>query len=600
MEEGKQNGFDAKLFDLEEFDPELIANTDLALFIMATYGEGEPTDNAAKFFKWLKNTDDAIPDNYLSKLKFSVFGLGNRQYEHYNRMGKLVNTNLEKFGGKRLYDYGEGDDDGTLEEDFESWKNNLYPSLIAALSTSDANVSAKRESARGSFKPSNKAHLDYVVKVVGVASKKDDDIRHVESTKAKSTMKYQPSTKHFFTAPRAMVVTNRELRNLDFKQGHEEVGSTRHIEIDLQGTGLTYQTADNLAVLPENSHEIVELIAKQMHYNLDEIVSIEPSDPNNKDFKLTYPTPCTVRDLLTLYVDLTGSVRHSTLKNLSHYVSSPAQLEWLNDMIENRQDFKHKFEEERLSLVDLFLGELNTCFLPLEELLHVAPPLQPRYYTISSSSSMHPTVVHITVSVTEHKLKHGRVFKGVCSNYLKSLVPNRSACRIFVRPSTFRLPKSVSTPCIFIGPGTGLAPMRALLQERSVLLKSTSAANYPSALFYGCKYQAMDYIYKDEIQAFLDCGALGELHTAFSRDSEKKVYVQHLLKDPEVAKRLMSWIFGSNAYIYVCGATSMGTDVMNAFVDMIQQHKNIDHDAAHNIIKDLQQQSRYIQELWSA
>eukprot|EP01031_Cornospumella_fuschlensis_P041113 gene41113-50159_t len=131
MEEGRDNGFDAKMADLDEFTPEVLKDTEKAIFLMATYGEGEPTDNAAKFIKWLKGEGEQgeVEEGYLKQVNYTVFGLGNKQYEHYNRMGKLTNSLLEKHGAKVMYAYGEGDDDGTLEEDFLNWKANLWKEL---------------------------------------------------------------------------------------------------------------------------------------------------------------------------------------------------------------------------------------------------------------------------------------------------------------------------------------------------------------------------------------------------------------------------------------------------------------------------------------
>ena len=130
MEEGKDKGFEARMVDLEDFDPEELKDSKLVLFLVATYGEGDPTDNAAKFNIWQKNEDGEVPADYLSTVNFTVFGLGNRQYEHFNKMGKTTNKCLEKLGATRVFEYGEGDDDGTLEEDFDAWKSKLWTALI--------------------------------------------------------------------------------------------------------------------------------------------------------------------------------------------------------------------------------------------------------------------------------------------------------------------------------------------------------------------------------------------------------------------------------------------------------------------------------------
>lgn len=116
--------------DLEDFDPSQLADCKLAVFLMATYGEGEHTDNATSFSNWMKNEQEEDRSAFLKSISFTVFGLGNRQYEHFNQMGKRTNEAIHNYGGKRVFKYGEGDDDGTLEDDFESWKTEMWPSLI--------------------------------------------------------------------------------------------------------------------------------------------------------------------------------------------------------------------------------------------------------------------------------------------------------------------------------------------------------------------------------------------------------------------------------------------------------------------------------------
>ena len=195
MEEGKGYGFDAEIIDLEDFsEDEMKSGTSdvkkLSIFLMATYGEGEPTDNANRFSAWLNGEEAAGNEGIasaddLKNLNFSVFGLGNRQYEHYNRMGKTINKELEKFGGKRVVEYNEGDDDGNLEEDFDNWKAGMWPSLAEqfcqGMDTSNIDTGPK------------KVTLTFTCKEINAAQAK----------KEKAAPKYrhnqiQPSTKHFF------------------------------------------------------------------------------------------------------------------------------------------------------------------------------------------------------------------------------------------------------------------------------------------------------------------------------------------------------------------------------------------------------------------
>jgi sulfite reductase alpha subunit-like flavoprotein len=145
MEEAKKQGYDARTVDLEDFTPEKLADAKFAVFLMATYGEGEPTDNAAAFYKWMKNEDGSASAEYLSTLKYCVFGLGNRQYEHFNRMGKFTDEHLEKFGARRVMPVGLGDDDGSLEDDFEKWREMLWAKLVPSTAIVSSQNSIREE-----------------------------------------------------------------------------------------------------------------------------------------------------------------------------------------------------------------------------------------------------------------------------------------------------------------------------------------------------------------------------------------------------------------------------------------------------------------------
>jgi len=259
MEEARERGFDAEICDLEDFDPESMKEPKLAIFLMATYGEGEPTDNAHKLHNWMKPAAEAecgmiAEEGDLKDLKFTVFGLGNKQYEHYNRMGKSTNASLERLGGERVADYGEGDDDGNLEEDFNQWREKMWGQLVERFIGSSAGVPAKDAAPK-------KVTLHYNIKEMTPAEV-------AKATKAGPVYRHNQinaSTKHFFEPHSAMapVKVSRELRNTTSsvakdlaKQGGKaalEAGSTLHIEVDISNTGLAYETADNLAILPENS-----------------------------------------------------------------------------------------------------------------------------------------------------------------------------------------------------------------------------------------------------------------------------------------------------------------------------------------------------------
>jgi len=467
-QEGDKHGFNVTVADLEDFEPsEFNDSLRLVIMIMATYGEGDPTDNAAEFMKWTKTVEKG--EEPCKGLHFTVFGLGNRQYEMYNKIGKDVNKAIEKLGGNRCFELGEGDDDGTLEDDFEAWKDGLWPSLLSQFHP-DANSASTNQPDTTMEIP----ELPYSITMVPG----DKIPKYRSSVEAPSNSHH--STKHFFTSTRVKVVENRELRS------ELDGGSTRHLEVNIHNTDVTYNTADNLAVLPENDVDTVTKFAEAMGWHLSEGFVMEPT---TSGYKLPFPTPCTVYEALSSFCDLHGMPRRTSLKEWAPFASDSSEADKLILMSgktpEGKALFKSTIEEKKRSLYEIIVKDFPSVQVPIDRFLHLAPRLQPRYYTISSSSNAHPKRIHLTVSVIEETRENDDIFRGVCSGFLQNLeLPSTSAessgkrldegadgkrspwpsCRIFVRPSTFRLPPSTTTPIILVGPGTGIAPMRALLQ----------------------------------------------------------------------------------------------------------------------------------------
>eukprot|EP00644_Phytophthora_capsici_P007029 jgi/Phyca11/526284/estExt2_fgenesh1_pm.C_PHYCAscaffold_80159 len=576
--EGRKAGFQTHAIDLEDYDAaEKLKDEKLVILVMATYGEGDPTDNAVDFINFLKDKEGVLGDKTLENVNFTVFGLGNTQYENYNEMGRVVDKLMEAHGAQRVFHYGEGDDDASLDEDFDDWKESLWKELRKQFISGLSEETEADKQTEGEQLSAPEFEYELV------------EIRQSEAEKMKAEpkeVKMKASTKHFFTSKQAKVVVNRELRP------STEGGSTVHVEFDLRGTGVTYETADNLAVLPENETRVVEQLAKRMDYDLDQWVSLKPVAADlNCEFP--FPSPCTIEDILTKYLAINSAPRKGPLQQLAYFATDPA---------------------ERAEL------HFRSIKVSVQALLHIVPFLLPRYYTISSSSLVNPQRVHATVSLIESKKNDGRVFRGVCSTYLGKLQPlvahsddkkkrdsrpgeqgskqprEWPAARIFMRASTFRLPKNPLTPIILIGPGTGIAPMRAFLHERAKQQDDGITVG-KSIMYFGCRRRDEDFIYKDELETFQESGVLSELHLAFSREQEKKVYVQHLLMQNGQA----TWelINDHDAYIYVCGATGMGNDVNKVLHEIIEKFGGQSGDEALATLKQLQDNHRYIQELWA-
>lgn len=586
--EGIAHGFKAEVVDLEEFDADVMLKSGKAIFLMATYGRGNPTDNAQKFFHWAGNHEGLLPDDYLSSLSYSVFGLGNTQYEHYNLAGRTTDKMLEALGANRVHVYGEGDDDADIEETFEDWKASLWEVLVKKFGGT-VNVDGVEKAAATS--------IPFSLRFLSAE----------EAVATPPTCESQAacSTQFHWHAVNASVVVNRELRVAG-------VGSTRHIEIDLAASGETYRTADNLAVLPLNDRVLADRLCVHLGYDPDSVFTLDHDDSHRPVF----PTPCTVRNAFLRFMDIASVPRRTVLEQLVPYVVDPTESELMHKLSshDGREEYRHLVCERGETLAELLLESFSSISIPLEHFLCIVPHLHPRYYTISSSSSISPTRAHITVAVLQQEKQQGYIYNGICSTFLSKLKPPSdmdgtdepcttystsntvaNRCRVFVRESTFRLPTDSAVPILMIGPGTGVAPMRALLQERK-WQKTQGLKVGPTWLYFGCRRRDEDYIYQDELEAYEADGTMDRLRLAFSREGTSKVYVQHLLRqDAQEVWELL----GTGAHVYVCGGTHMGTEVHDELTRIAQEGGAMSAEQARKYTHDLQDSGRYVEELWS-
>ena len=345
---------------------------------------------------------------------------------------------------------------------------------------------------------------------------------------------------------------------------------TRHFELSLKDSDLHYLPGDSLGVLPINCEWVVSNLLSAVGLSGEETVEIGEESLVLK-LALMNRLACTVLSKMQI-------------KKFNEF----AQSEKLANLLKlvNKDDLvEYMWGKE---LIDLFL-EFPQPEMSAQDFVSLLRPMPPRLYSIASSITAHPEEVHLTVAVVRY-VGNGRKRKGVCSSYLAERVGDTILC-YFHPNKNFKLPEDSSTPIIMVGPGTGVAPFRAFIEERKAL--GSSGKNW---LFFGDRTKNTDYLYGDEWEAYQKDGILNRLDLAWSRDQAEKVYVQH--KMLEKKGELWSWL-NDGAVFYVCGdASRMAKDVDQALRSIAQSEGGLSEEDAGFWVKNLQKERRYLKDIY--
>ncbi|WP_350252777.1 assimilatory sulfite reductase (NADPH) flavoprotein subunit [Bacillus halotolerans] len=515
----EERGFQVTVSSMSDFKPNQIKKINNLLIVVSTHGEGEPPDNALSFHEFLYGR--RAPK--LEDLRFSVLALGDSSYEFFCQTGKEFDQRLEELGGKRISPRVDCDLD--YDEPAAEWLESVCEGLS--------------EAEGGSVAPAPAA--------------------------APQTGESAYSRTNPF---RAEVLENL---NLNGRGSNKE---TRHVELSLEGSGLTYEPGDSLGVYPENDPELVDLLLQEMNWDPEEIVTLNKQGdvrPLKEALISHYEITVLTKPLLEQAAHLTGS-------------------EELRELLAPGNEGKVKAYIEGRDLLDL-IRDYGPFSVTAQEFVSILRKMPARLYSIASSLSANPDEVHLTIGAVRYDA-HGRERKGVCSILCAERLQPGDTLPVYVQHNqNFKLPKDPETPIIMVGPGTGVAPFRSFMQERE-----ETGAEGKAWMFFGDQHFVTDFLYQTEWQNWLKDGVLTKMDVAFSRDTEEKVYVQHRML--EQSAELFEWL-QEGAAVYICGDEKhMAHDVHNTLLEIIEKEGNMTREEAEVYLADMQQQKRYQRDVY--
>ncbi|MEB8194844.1 NADPH-dependent assimilatory sulfite reductase flavoprotein subunit [Raoultella terrigena] len=351
--------------------------------------------------------------------------------------------------------------------------------------------------------------------------------------------------------------------------GRDSEKDVRHVEIDLGDSGLRYQPGDALGVWYQNDPALVNELAELLWLKGDEPVSVDGK---------TLP----LAEALTWHFELTVNTA-----NIVENYATLTRSETLLPLVGDKAQLQHY--AATTPIVDMV--RFSPAQLDAQALIDLLRPLTPRLYSIASSQAETENEVHVTVGVVRYDIE-GRARAGGASSFLADRVEEDGEVRVFIEHNdNFRLPANPQTPVIMIGPGTGIAPFRAFMQQRAA-----EGAEGKNWLFFGNPHFTEDFLYQVEWQSYVKEGVLSRIDLAWSRDQQQKVYVQDKLR--EQGAELWRWI-NDGAHIYVCGdANRMAKDVERTLLEVIAEFGAMDAEAADEFLSELRVERRYQRDVY--
>ncbi|XP_072754682.1 nitric oxide synthase, salivary gland-like [Anoplolepis gracilipes] len=518
----------------------------------------------------------------LSNVRFAVFALGSSAYPKFCAFGRHIDNLLGELGGERLTRVAEGDEMCGQEQAFQKWAGDIFTVACETFCLDDDDTLAE------------------VTLSVGSETLSATTIRFVEADP-------QPIVKALSKCHNKNVTMCNMLRRINLS-GDTSNGTTLLLELDdIVGMDISYKPGDHLAVFPCNRAELVEKILRRVKtiFSVDTPVELQMQKQThtpNGIVKTWTPhdryLPNSLKMLLTRFLDITTPPTQNLLRYFALIATDAkdrAQLELLTSDPVAYEDWKRWKFPNLAEVLDEFPSVVP--YAPLL-LLHLTP-LQPRFYSISSSPSVHQGQVHLTVAVVQYRTQDGSgpVHFGVCSNYLNE-VSEGELLYVFSRSAPgFHMPSDNKVPMILVGPGTGIAPFRSFWHHRFAQMKLHQNQTFGKVwLFFGSRRRNLD-LYRQEKKEMLEAGVLDKAFLALSREPNvKKTYVQDFMQAE--TSQIYTMMVNERGHFYVCGDCTMAEDVYQTLKKIIQTRGQMTDKEAEAYMLSLRDENRYHEDIF--
>ena len=556
----------AKILNVSEVNSvQLFNENSLIVIIASTWGEGEPTDDCVDFNKMLKSKEfwDGFTNG--ENLNVAIFGLGNTVYTFYNAQAKLFKKILvEEHKLNEMCPMTLGNARRDIEKDFQDWKDNVFFKSLYSF------YSKNYEKNLEFYKKYNL--LNELPKEVGnenVEVKKNYELFSSEKKELNQidNKNYNQNVQNRLNSKKVKIVNIEELRQNNVN------GSTLKVVLDLKGTDIKYQPAVNILVYPNNREETINMVLNQLAMDKDNYFINYKILDNNKDTSLNLPFPegITVKEALSEYIDLSCQINKNILAKIVIYLTDVNQKNKITEIINDEKKLE-EFLSKRYNISD-FIKEYDSLQLSLQDLSEIFPTITPRYYTCASSNNKKNNTIELIITLVSWKGPKNDQRYGLTSNYFNDLYKSKSylekdvMVNISLKESVFKLPSDLSTPILMMCTGSGIAPFVSFLEELEYNKKDDK--KYETYLIFGSMNKNNDFIFEKELEKKKKKGVLTEYYTAFSRDQEKKVYVQDVLGKEFNKERLEELVIKKGMKIYICGSLSMGNAVIKKIGDIL-------------------------------